>query len=146
MKIVRLIIGILTALIVLTTVVEGIEFLIVKLTSGHSAEYLSTNQSEYFELRNQAWVLVLKVLYTLLAAFLAGWLGSRITQHLHSSFLVTVVVIQCLAFFYAMFFSEYKDTLPMYYWGLLLAVVVTGVYTGHRMNRKMLHSTSGKKS
>jgi len=133
MKIVRLILGILTTMVVLTIIVESIEFLIVKTVSGKTMEYLSNNQSEYFAIRNQTWILVLKAVYTFLAALLAGWLGSKITQYLQKSLFITIVFLQGVVFLYAMLFSEFKDTLPIYYWLLLLTLVLSGFYLGNNI-------------
>ena len=130
MKVIRLIIGIITAMIVLTIVVEGIELLIVRLVSGQSIEYFSNDQSEYFAIRNQTWILVLKVCYTFLAALLAGWLGSKITKFLQKQFFVLIAILQSTAFLYAMLFSEFKDTLHPFYWIFLLMIVLGGLYLG----------------
>ena len=131
MKIVRLILGLLVAMAVLTIVVESIEFFIVKSVSGKSLEYFSNNQTEYFNIRNQTWILVLKVTYTFLAAVLAGWLGSLITRHFQKPFFITIVILQGAAFLYAMLISEFKDTLPIYYWLILLILVLSGIYIGN---------------
>jgi hypothetical protein len=140
MKITRLFLGVIISMLVLSVIVEGVEFLIVRMVSGQSMEYLSNNQLAYFEIRNQTWILVLKILYTFLTAFLAGWLGSRITKQLQSPLLVTMALVQGLAFLYAMFLSEFKNTLPTYYWLLLLAVVLCGIYYGHKINNKMINT------
>ena len=130
MKYVRLILGVIVAIIVLTAFVETIEFLIVKTVSGKPMEYLTQNQSEYFSSRNQTWILILKVFYTFLGALLAGRLGSKITRKLQSAFFITVVSLQGLTFIYAMFFSDFKDTLHTFYWLLLLIIVISGLYLG----------------
>ena len=130
MRILRLIIGVISSMIVLTIIVEGIELLIVKSASGKSVEYFSNNQSEYFAVRNQTWILVLKAFYTFLAALLAGWLGSKITKFLQKKFFLLVAILQSAAFIYAMLFSEFKDTLHPLYWILLLMVVLGGLYLG----------------
>ena len=130
MKYVRLILGIIVTLVVLTFTIEVVEFLIVKSTSGKSMEYLTKNQSEYFSFRNQNWILVLKIIYTFISAFLAGWLGIKIVGKLQYVFLITIVSLQSLSFIYAMFFSEFKDTLHTFYWLLLLLIVLIGIYIG----------------
>lgn len=137
MKIVRLILGIMAAMVVLTISVESIEFLIVKYVSGQSIEYFSNNQSEYFNIRNQTWILVLKAAYTFLSALLAGWLGSKITKYLQNSFFITVAILQGAAFLYAMLFSEFKDTLSTYYWLILLTLVLSGVYLGSSILKRL---------
>lgn len=131
MKIVRLIIGVLVTMSVLTIVVESLEFLIVKSISGKSLEYFSNNQTEYFSVRNQTWILVLKAIYTFLAALLAGWLGSLITKYLQKPFFIIIIILQVAAFLHAMLFSEFKGTLPKYYWLLLLTLVLSGIYIGN---------------
>lgn len=130
MKIVRLILGILVTMAVLTTVVESLEFFIVKSVNGKSMEYFSNNQSEYFKIRNQTWILVLKAAFTFLVSLLAGWLGSLITGYFQKPFFITIIVLQGVAFLYAMLISEFKDTLPIYYWLLLLILVLSGIYIG----------------
>lgn len=136
MRIIRLILGLLVAMAVLTIVVESIEFFIVKSVSGKSLEYFSNNRSEYFNIRNQTWVLVLKATYTFLAAVLAGWLGSLITEYFQKPFFITIVILQGTSFLYAMLISEFKDTLPIYYWLLLLILVLSGIYIGNSKFKK----------
>ena len=131
MKIVRLIIGVLVTMTVLTIVVESLEFLIVKVVSGKSMTHFSDHQSEYFMIRNQTWILVLKAVYTFLAAYLAAYLGIKITKYLRQSFFIIIVVLQATVFIYAMLFSAFKDTLPTYYWLLLLVLVLSGISIGH---------------
>jgi len=132
MKEVRLILGILVTMVVLTVVVEGIEFILVKSISGSSSEHLSNNRDEYFTIRNQTSILVLKIVYTFLSALIAGWLGSKITKHLQKPYLLTTIILQSIAFSYAMFFSEFKDTLHILYWALLLLLVLTGIFVGSK--------------
>ena len=135
MKIVRLIIGVLVTMAVLTIIVESLEFFIVKSSSGKTMEYLSNNQVEYFSIRNQTWILVLKAVYTFLSAVLAGWLGSKITKYLQKPYFITIVVLQGAAFLYAMLFSEFKNTLPIFYWLLLLVLVLSGISMGNHFCR-----------
>ena len=132
MKIIRVILGVLVAMALLTIVVESLEFFIVKAISGKSMEYFSNNQAEYFSMRNQTWILVLKGVYTFLASLLAGWLGSLITKHFQKSFFISIVILQGIAFLYAMLFSEFKDTLPIYYWLLLFILILSGIYLGNK--------------
>ncbi len=134
MKIVKLIIGVLVSMAVLNIGVEILEFFIVKSVSAKSAEYLSSNQTEYFDIRNQTWILVLKAMYTFLIASLASWLGSYITKYFHKPFIIIMIITQSLSFLYAMLFSEFKDTLSVSFWLLLLILVLSGVVLGYRLN------------
>ncbi len=143
MKITRLIGGILIAVIVLNFTVESLEFFIVSSASAVSIEDTSLSQTQYFEVRNQAWILILKTVYTFLFAVLAGWLGTKVTKHLTKQFLIIAVVFQLAAFFYAMFFSEFKDTLPVWYWFLLLVLVLGGLFTGNRLT--MINDLNNRK-
>lgn len=131
-----MILGIITAILVLSILVEGIELLVVKIASGQTVDYLTNNRTDYFRIRNQSPILGLKVIYTFLAALLAGWLGSKITKYFQCEFSIIITILQGIAFLYAMLFSEFKNTLPKHLWLLLLAVVLFGINIGYILSRK----------
>ncbi|MGB6153263.1 MAG: hypothetical protein WBG48_14870 [Pricia sp.] len=133
--------GIITAILVLSILVEGIELLVVKIASGLTVDYLTNNRTDYFNIRNKLPILGLKVIYTFLAALLAGWLGSKITRYYQFLFSIILTILQGIAFLYAMLFSEFKNTLPKHLWLLLLTVVLVGINIGYMISRNTKTNT-----
>lgn len=136
MKIVRLVLGILVALMAITFVTEAIEFTTVKLVSGESYAYLSNNQQEYFRIRNQPGVLIFKVVYNFIAALTGGFLVAWISGFHARIGLYILIGIQTLSLVWAGFFSELSGTGPIWMWVALIVVTPVGIYLGYRIRTR----------
>ncbi len=132
MKFVRFFVGLLLGMVTITLLTEAIEFTIVKVISGQTLDYLSSNQDEYFEIRNAPWILGLKVLYTFLGSFCGGFVASYIAKNASKITLITLILVQFLGLIYGAFFSEFSSSTPLWMWVLLLVIVPLGIYLGHR--------------
>lgn len=135
MRILRLILGIIATIVVLAIFVETIEMIIIKLSSGYSYNYLINHQEEYFEMRNANWILVAKLIYTFLSSIICFWIGSLITKYHLKSLLFITVIFQSFGMLYAAFLSEFKETLPMYYWLVLIVAILGGFVLSYRWKR-----------
>ncbi len=120
----RLILSILLSLFLLTFLVETIEFSILVFISNESYLHLSQDQQAYFALRNQPVILIAKPIYTFIVAFTVSYLGSRLLRIHRNTYFIILSVIQGLGICYGAFLSEYKDSLPLWYWMLLLLVIL----------------------
>lgn len=142
MKILLLALGIILGLMAITLITEFIEFSTVKLLSGKSFEYLKRNQTEYFEIRNQFWVLIFKLLYNFLAALTGGYLMTWLAKNFSKVGLYLLVGIQAVALIWGGFFSEFSNTAPTWLWFALIVITVAGIYQGYkiRMAKELLET------
>lgn len=144
MKFVRFFVGLIAGIFLLTVLTEGIEFLIVKTLSGESFEYLSTHQEEYFEIRNQPLILLLKIVYTFGASFFAGFIATYIAQRESKKLLVTFIGLQLLGIIYGAFFSDFSDTTPLWMWFTLIIIVPSGIFYGYLRAGKLTGISNNK--
>lgn len=127
----RLILSIVLSLILITLLVEMIEFSIVALVSGQSFSEVPQDQEAYFSLRNQTTILIAKPIYTFIVAFMVSYLGSKFLLQYRISFFITLAIIQSTGILYGAFLSEYKNSLPLWYWLLLLLVILIAFRVAH---------------
>lgn len=139
MKIIHFFSGFLLGMIAITILTEVVEFTIVKITSGYSFDYLSSNQNEYFEIRNKPWILVFKILYTFVASFCGGFIATYIAKNTSKITIVSLSVVQVAGLIYGAFFSDFSDLTPLWMWVLLLIIVPSGIYYGHSEAYKKLN-------
>ncbi len=144
MKYVRLIIGVIIGLIVITITAEVIEFTIVKLVSGKSFEDLQTNQIEYFNIRNRIWILIAKIIYSLFAGIIGGYLTTWISNELAKIAILILVLIQIVSLIWGGFFSDLSVTGPLWMWIYLLIIIPIGVWTGYKWKSKTLYNKTYK--
>lgn len=144
MKFIRFFIGLIVGMFLLTVLTEGIEFIIIKTLSGDSFEYLSTHQKEYFEIRNQPLILFLKIIYTLGASFLAGFVATYIAQKTSTILLVSFIGIQLLGIIYGAFFSEFSDSTPLWMWVTLMVLIPLGIFYGYLRAEKLINISTNK--
>ena len=140
MKFIRFLAGFFMGMITITVLTEVVEFMIVKFTSGHSLDYLSSYQDEYFEIRNRTWILGLKPLYTFLGSICGGFIATYIAKNTGKITMITLAIVQFTGLSYGAFFSEFSDSTPLWMWILLLVIVPLGIYYGYTLaenvNRK----------
>ena len=132
MKYLRLILGIVLGIIVITFVAELIEFFLVKMVSGKSFDYLQENQIEYFNIRNRKGILILKMFYSFLAGFLAGYILTFITKELAKTSIYILIFIQIISLIWAGFLSELSSTGPLWMWIYLIIIIPTAILIGYK--------------
>lgn len=132
MKAIRLILGIMVGLVAITLVAETIEFVTVKLVSGESFAFLSSNQETYFAVRNQIGILLFKMVYNFVAAVVAGYLLSWVARQWAGIGVLVLTALQTASLIWAGFFSELAATGPMWMWIGLIVLTPLGLYFGYR--------------
>lgn len=132
MKYIRLVVGVVCGLLVITIVAEGVEFTIVKSVSGKSFETLQANQQEYFDIRNRTWILISKVLYSLIAGILGGFVTTWISKEKAKMAIYILLLIQIVSLIWGGFISELSETGPLWMWGYLLIIIPIGIWIGYR--------------
>lgn len=130
---VRLCVGIIVGLLLTSLVVEMIELGVVLLASGEPFAQLQANQDRYFAVRNQPWVLGLKMVYTVGGATLGGWAAAKIAAHFRRLAFAGLTVVQCATLIWAGFFSELAATSPSWLWIALPVLAGMGFYAGFRI-------------
>ena len=139
-KYIRLAIGVVAGMIVISVVAEAIELLVVLGVSGNSYETLRSDSSKYFEVRNQPYILVAKMGYTFFAAALAGLATAKIAGNARKPAIVALTVLQVGLLLWAGFISSMSTTGPREMWiGLCFAVAI-GVNTGYKLLSKKSHN------
>jgi hypothetical protein len=136
MKYVRFVLGIIVGMLMITIIAEGIEFLIVKLVSGKTFEYLQSNQDEYFSFRNRNWILVFKILYSLIAGIIGGYLTAWISKGLAKIAIYFLLLIQSTSLIWGGFISEWSTTGPIWMWLYLIFVIPLGIWIGYKWKSK----------
>ncbi|WP_299273502.1 hypothetical protein [uncultured Psychroserpens sp.] len=136
MKTLRLILSIIVGMITITLVAEAIEFLTVKLSSGENLDVLTKNQEKYFSHRNTSGILIFKMIYSLLAGFIAGYITSLIAKVKHRTGIYILIALQAISLIYAGFISEMGTTGPLWMWiGLIISIPI-GILLGNKLYSK----------
>lgn len=128
MKVLRSILGVLTGLIAISVIAEGIEFLLVTALHGRAV----TDPDVYFEVRNRPLVLGLKLVYNTLAAGVGGYLAAWIAGHKHLAHGAALAGVQLVLFVWGMTASEYAGTTPAWAWITLCVTMSAAILLGAR--------------
>ena len=137
MKVVRSIIAVFIGLMLISILVEGIEFGLVSLLNGGMP---STEDPEaYFAIRNQTGVLLLKLFYNTIGAVIGGYVTGWISgEHPRHGF--ALAIIQTIALIYGMF-SEFGVYTPIWMWILLILLTFPAIISGSYLrNRQRIPS------
>jgi hypothetical protein len=135
MKYIRVVLGIIIGLLVITIVAEVIEFTLVKSVSGTSFEALQADEQEYFNVRNRTWILISKVFYSLIAGIFGGYITTWISKEKAKIAIYILLFFQIVFLIWAGFISELSETGPLWMWGYLLIIIPIGIWIGYRWKR-----------
>ena len=136
MKYFKLILGIIIGLLVITFVAEIIEFTIVKSISNKSFEELQVSQSEYFNIRNRNDILISKILYSLFAGIVGGYLTTWISKKMSRVAILVLIVIQVISLIWGGFISDLSSTGPIWMWIYLIIIIPIGIWIGYKWKSK----------
>lgn len=110
--ILRSVLAVFCGLVLMSLIAEPIEFLVVSLSGGK----MTTDQSEYFQLRNRTPILMAKFAYNGLSAFIGGIVVAKLASRqpvLHGHVLA---IVQSTLFVWGMTMSEFAGTTPKWFW------------------------------
>ncbi|MBT8471446.1 MAG: hypothetical protein HKP25_04220 [Marinicaulis sp.] len=137
MKYLRLALGVIAGLAIVSVIVEVIEVAIVMSKTGLALKELEHNQDAYFEARNAPVILISKLIYTFVAALISGWVAARVAGTMARVAIGTLITIQIVAIIWGGFFSEWSSTAPKWLWLALVPTITAGfLYGGQVRNRK----------
>lgn len=128
MKIPRLMLAVLAGLFTISLIAELIEALLVFSVSDTDWAQLSQDQEAYFAIRNQSWILIAKMGYSLLAGYVGGWVLILVATPMHYRLATFLLIgLQMLALIWAGFISGLSATGPAWMWIGLLIVIPGGI-------------------
>jgi len=134
MRHVRSVFAVLVGLLLISAIVEPLEFGLVTLVHGR----VTTDPETYFTVRNQPWFLAVKLAYNTAAAvaagFVTGWIaGRRAVPHG-----VALAVTQTAAFVWALASPQIRRTTPDWMWVALMLLTFAGIMSGALIQRRRL--------
>jgi len=74
-----------------------------------------------------------KLVYTLIAAGLGGWLAALVASPMARVAIFTLIAIQTAGLLWDGFVSEWAAAAPLWFWLTLIAVTATGLLFGYRI-------------
>lgn len=137
-RIIRTIAGILVGLLIISTLVEGLEFGLVTLIHGQT----TTDPEIYYSIRNQSWFLGLKLIYNTLAAVIGGYFAALIAGYEQLKHGIALAIIQTLSFGFALSQPGMSQWTPIWMWIALAVLSFTGIIFGARILAR--RQTSGR--
>jgi hypothetical protein len=133
--------AILAGLFLITLLTEGIEMLVVVMSSDKPLSELTQDPAEYFAVRNQPANIALKLVYNTIAAFIGGYVCAGIGRWRPFTHTLVLAGIQTLGFVYGMTFSEYANTSPVWLWLTLMILTVVAILSAGYLRKKRKDGT-----
>ncbi len=128
-RILRSLLGIVAGIVVISMVVEALEFGLVTLINGEP----TTDPDVYYAVRNTPGFLALKLLYNTAAAVAAGYLAALIAGYAEVKHGLALAVVQTLAFAWALTQPEVSRWTPGWMWAALIVLTFGGIVLGARL-------------
>ena len=119
-------------LILLSVVVESVEFGLVTIAHGAT----TTDPVTYFGVRNRAWFLAAKLAYNTAAAVLAGYVTARLAGRARVAHGFALAVVQTAAFAWALANVEMRKWTPDWMWFALMVLTFAGILIGARLQMR----------
>lgn len=130
----RTTIAIFAGILIISTVVELLEFSLVTLVNGEP----TTDLEVYFGIRNMGWFLAAKLLYNTLAAVGAGFLVALIAGWAPVEHGILVAVLQTISFVVGLLNTEVSRWTPGWMWVALIVVTFVGIIAGSRLQAQRM--------
>ena len=148
MQILRSIFAVFAGLVLISVIVEPLEFGLVTLANGE----VTTDPDIYFRVRNTPAFLATKVVYNTAAAIVGGLVAARLAPRGPMAHGLVLAVIQTVAFGWALLTPELRRSTPDWMWACLIVVTFAGIMAGSRLQRhpalakRPLQPTSGARA
>lgn len=123
---VRIAVGIVVGIGVISFIAEAVEFVIVTLIHGAP----TMDPAAYFEVRNQLSVLVLKVFYNAAAGFAGGYVSAWIAGRKEVVVGVALLILQTVALLWAMQSPDLRLWTPLWMWIVLILTMPPAILLG----------------
>ncbi|MBL8514746.1 MAG: hypothetical protein JNJ55_12220 [Betaproteobacteria bacterium] len=131
-RILRSIFGVVAGLILVSMLVEGLEFGLVTAIHGKPTK----DPVVYFAIRNQGWFLGFKLVYNTAAAVVGGFVAAWIAGYAPVKHGVALAIVQTLAFGWALTQPDVRQTTPDWAWLALIVVSFAGIVWGARLRAR----------
>jgi hypothetical protein len=131
MQILRSICAVFAGLVLISVIVESLEFGLVALVNGE----VTTEPDVYSRVRNTPVFLATKVVYNTAAAIVGGWVAARPARRAPVAHGLVLAVIQTMAFGWALVTPAVRRSTPDWMWASLIVVTFAGIMTGSRLQR-----------
>ena len=128
-RLLRSILAIVVGIVVISMVVEALEFGLVTLINGEP----TTDPDAYYAVRNRRWFLAVKLLYNTGAAVGGGYLAALIAGYAELKHGIAMAVVQTLAFAWALAQPELSRWTPGWMWAALISLTFAGILVGARL-------------
>lgn len=132
MKAARSVLAVIVGLVLISLIVEPIEFLVVAIVNGG----ITTDPDTYTSVRNRPPILAAKLVYNTVAAvaggFVAAWIAGRAALQ-HG---IALAVVQTIAFGWALATPTIRRTTPDWMWGALIVLTGLGIVGGALLQRR----------
>jgi hypothetical protein len=126
MNVLRSVVAVLAGLVLISAVVEPLEFVLVALVNGQP----TTDPERYFAVRNQPLFLAAKLMYNTVAAVGAGFVTAWLAPSAWVRHGIAMAVLQTVAFGWGLASPELRRTTPEWMWAALIPLTAAGVVLG----------------
>jgi MFS family permease len=132
MKMLRSALAVVVGLLLISLIVEPLEFVLVRVVSGAAI----ADQEMYFAVRNQSAILAAKLFYNTAAAIVGGFVAARLARRAPLAHGVVLAAVQTVAFGWALVTPELRRTTPDWMWASLIVLTFAGIVAGSLLQRR----------
>ena len=132
MQVLRSILAVFAGLVLISLIVEPVEFGLVALVNGE----VTTDPDSYLRVRNTPAFLAAKVVYNTAAAIVGGWVTARLARRAPMAHGLVLAIIQTAAFGWAFATPALRRSTPDWMWATLIVVTFAGIMTGSLLHRR----------
>lgn len=134
MRMLRSVLAVLAGLVVISVLVESIEFALVALVNGGA----TTDPDTYFRIRNQPAFLAAKLVYNTAAAIVGGFLAAWLARRAAVAHGIVLAVVQTAAFGWALANPAIRRSTPDWMWACLIVLTFAGIVVGSLLQSRRI--------
>jgi hypothetical protein len=136
----RSVLAVVAGLVLISLIVEPIEFLLVGLLNRG----LTTDPDIYFQVRNQPAVLAAKLVYNTAAAIVGGWVAAWVARRAPVAHGIVLAGIQTAAFGWAVANPALRRSTPDWMWACLIVLTFAGIIVGALLQSRRIALAAGR--
>ena len=136
MRILRSVFAVLAGLLLISVVVESLEFALVALVNGG----VTTDPNSYMAIRNRPAFLAAKLGYNTAAALVGGWVCAWLARRDPITHGMVLAAIQTVAFGWAVTTPPVRQSTPDWMWASLIVVTFAAIVAGSLLQRQRIAS------
>jgi hypothetical protein len=133
-QIIRSILAIIVGIVVISILVEALEFALVTFIHGEP----TTDPETYYGIRNQGWFLGIKLVYNTIFAAAGGYLAAIIAGYALQKHGLALAILQTIAFLFGLTQPDVSRWTPGWMWIALILLTFAGILYGARV--RVVHS------